>query len=629
MHGSSLVTTEEIVCLAVDPDDSVIKEIRSWALDRGLAFQVIGFGDSLTYAPEETLGVAVGGDGTFLEAVRAFSPHGVPIAGVSRGTLSFLSRIPPAGVTDALDEIMRGEAAVAKRQQFRIEGPDGEALGVNDVTVEPVQEVGMPSTCRLQAFVDDEFVGSYEGGGMAVATPTGSTAMSLSAGGPILHPRGNQTLELFDLHNGELGSHPLVVDAQRQVSLKPETKVRILVDGGRTVWLVPAGETLRVTGAGPAFVVRTSLENSFMATLATKLNWTIRDADPPPLTEPSDGVTRSLRQKGVPATTGDADHSLHGDAAEHEGWIDDPARIWAELRSESPPRVGTWDERPARPTRDERPAWLQDRDVPTGKPSDDLIAAARRIACEAAVAAGQFAHRHFERLGASERPEHRHVVEAAEDGSQAVLEAILGNAFPDHSMRSEGTVVRDHDSDYTWLLDPIDGVDNFEHGNPSYCTTVALLSGETPVVGVVFAPAAQELFHAIRGGDAYRNDGRIRPTDRASLDESMLLSGYDPDGDFLQQFYQHTRGVRRLGSQALSLSYVAAGSADALWEYDTTPWDVAAGLCLLRAAGGRVTDPAGSAYGIDFSRDQRTPLLASNGPLHPTLLDLLEETNPG
>ena len=132
------------------------------------------------------------------------------------------------------------------------------------------------------------------------------------------------------------------------------------------------------------------------------------------------------------------------------------------------------------------------------------------------------------------------------------------------------------------------------------------------------------MFYAIEGRGAYRNDTPIEPTNRDRLDESMLLSGYDPDGAFLQAFYQETRGVRRLGSAALHLCFVAAGSADALWEYDTYPWDVAAGLCILREAGGRATGADGEEYVVSLDEgDERTPLLASNGPLHPALLDHL------
>ena len=155
--------------------------------------------------------------------------------------------------------------------------------------------------------------------------------------------------------------------------------------------------------------------------------------------------------------------------------------------------------------------------------------------------------------------------------------------------------------------------------------SIALLDAdETPVIGVVYNPESDEMFHGVAGRGAYQNDTPIAPTDRDRLDESMLLSGYDPDGSFLQAFYSETQGVRRLGSAALHLAYVAAGSADAVWEYDTHPWDVAAGLCILREAGGAATDDEGADYRVRLDADDdRTPILASNGVVHDALLDHL------
>jgi len=118
------------------------------------------------------------------------------------------------------------------------------------------------------------------------------------------------------------------------------------------------------------------------------------------------------------------------------------------------------------------------------------------------------------------------------------------------------------------------------------------------------------MFYASDGNGAYQNGSPITPTDRDRLDESMLLSGYDPDGGFLSVFYQKTQGVRRLGSAALNLAYVATGSADAVWEYDTYPWDVSAGICILREAGGQVTNDVGERYAVnlDASEDRTSPV---------------------
>lgn len=141
---------------------------------------------------------------------------------------------------------------------------------------------------------------------------------------------------------------------------------------------------------------------------------------------------------------------------------------------------------------------------------------------------------------------------------------------------------------------------------------------------MVYAPETDELFSAIAGGPARRNDHRISTTDRNRLDESVFMSGYDPDGQFLSHFYNVTRGVRRLGSVALHLCYLAAGSCDATWEYDTSPWDTAAGVVIARAAGARLTDAAGDPFTVYGEDGERNELLGSNGPLHGAVLDHLE-----
>ncbi|ERG88654.1 MAG: archaeal fructose-1,6-bisphosphatase related enzymes of inositol monophosphatase family [halophilic archaeon J07HX5] len=115
-------------------------------------------------------------------------------------------------------------------------------------------------------------------------------------------------------------------------------------------------------------------------------------------------------------------------------------------------------------------------------------------------------------------------------------------------------------------------------------------------------------------------------TDHDQLNESMLLSGYDPDGEFLRQFYQQTRGVRRVGSVALNLAFVAAGNADGAWEFNTSPWDVAAGLRILKEAGGVATNGENTPYAFELdTAGTRNPLLVSNGSLHEQLVRRLQE----
>jgi myo-inositol-1(or 4)-monophosphatase len=270
----------------------------------------------------------------------------------------------------------------------------------------------------------------------------------------------------------------------------------------------------------------------------------------------------------------------------------------------------------------------------TGEPEPEgTIERARRIGIEAAQSAGEpLRELHGQAESVEVKSDKSDIVTEADYQSEQIIAAVIENEFPDHGIFSEEDVQVEGDSEYTWMLDPLDGTGNFAHGNPNYSVSIALLKSGTPVVGVVYAPETDELFHATAEGDAYEGENLLHTTDRDELDESMLLSGYDPDGTFLSHFYQSARGVRRLGSAALSLCYLAAGTADATWEYDTYPWDVAAGLVIARAAGARITDATGEDYVLnadDTGDGPRTELLGSNGPLHPALLEHLERDEAG
>ncbi|MFT4945403.1 MAG: myo-inositol-1(or 4)-monophosphatase, partial [Halovenus sp.] len=417
------------------------------------------------------------------------------------------------------------------------------------------------------------------GGGITVSTPTGSTAMALSAGGPV-QGTGCDTLQVTPLHPDCLGVRPVVVGADRELALVGTESVHATVDGGRAVTTVAAGDPLRITGADrPAYVVRTAREHSFVAALAAKLGWGLpRDEPAPP--------------------GGRLDH-------DRDRWAGGARADW--------PTCPAWSHRPTVGSDHPSRARLEEPADTSGRAErEGGFGMALRVACRGATAAGDLVARYTDEHGHDSR-----TAATAERRARAVLVAAIERFFPGDTVHT-GDGLPDG---RVWLLDGVDGVTNLEHGNPAYCTSVALVVDGDPVVGVVYAPASGELFAARRDGAAGRTGARIEPTDRDDLAESMLLSGYDPEGAFLRACYQHARGVRCLGSQALNLCYTAAGSADACWEYDARPRDVAAGLCILRAAGGRATTPAGEPFALDA--DARTPLLVSNGPLHPTLLDLV------
>ncbi len=257
--------------------------------------------------------------------------------------------------------------------------------------------------------------------------------------------------------------------------------------------------------------------------------------------------------------------------------------------------------------------------------SDALLDRARQIANEAARAAGPpLRELHGQTESIEFKTGKSDIVTEADYKAENIITTVIESEFPDHGIRSEETVQRAGTSDYTWSVDPLDGSGNFAHGNPNYSISIALLEDDDPVVGVVYAPETDEVFSAISGEQATLDGKPLSTTDRTSPDECMLLSGYDPDGTFLSHSYHEARGVRRLGSAALNLCYLAAGSADAVWEYDTYPWDVNAGLVIARAAGATVTNASGEPYDPNTDLDARNELVGSNGPLHKTLLSHLD-----
>lgn len=157
-------------------------------------------------------------------------------------------------------------------------------------------------------------------------------------------------------------------------------------------------------------------------------------------------------------------------------------------------------------------------------------------------------------------------------------------------------------SRYTWVVDPLDGTSNYLHGIPHWCVSIALLEGGEPIHGVVFDPLRNELFTASRGSGAVLNERRIRIGERSELTGAMLITGFPPRErarapqqlECLRELLVQAEDVRRTGSAALDLAWTACGRADAYFEAGLQPWDIAAGVLLVREAGGRVCDYRGS-----------------------------------
>jgi myo-inositol-1(or 4)-monophosphatase len=207
---------------------------------------------------------------------------------------------------------------------------------------------------------------------------------------------------------------------------------------------------------------------------------------------------------------------------------------------------------------------------------------------------------------------------------QAILE-VLTSAFPGHAVLAEESGAHG-DHEFLWLVDPLDGTTNFAHQYPHVSISVALARGGQTILGVVYDPVREELFNARRGGGARLNDAPLRVSATADLDSSLLASGFPYDRrehadyylSFFKGFMMRTQGVRRAGSAALDLCWVAAGRVDGFWEWKLKPWDTAAGALIVEEAGGRTSDFTGGRF--DVFGDQ---VLASNGKIHEQMIEVL------
>jgi len=209
--------------------------------------------------------------------------------------------------------------------------------------------------------------------------------------------------------------------------------------------------------------------------------------------------------------------------------------------------------------------------------------------------------------------------------SERMIHRVLHRAYPDFGFLGEEHGRRRTASPYQWIVDPLDGTTNFAHGYPAFCVSIGLEIDGRVVLGVVYDPLRRELFEAEAGKGAFLNAERIHVSTVASLNKALLVTGFAYDRESRQRnlvnfsrFILETHGIRRSGSAALDLSYVAAGRVDGFWELKLSPWDVAAGSLIVIEAGGRVTDFAGRAFKSDGAQT-----LATNGLIHQEMVDVL------
>jgi myo-inositol-1(or 4)-monophosphatase len=257
----------------------------------------------------------------------------------------------------------------------------------------------------------------------------------------------------------------------------------------------------------------------------------------------------------------------------------------------------------------------------------DELTGYRQAACEAARRAALVLDEWRSRFQVREKARFDLVTDA-DLASQRAIQAYLHERFPDHAFlgEEEGPKGRPGpNAPPTWIVDPIDGTTNYVHGFPFFCVSIGLeIAGEL-VVGVVYEPSRNELFEAARGQGAWLGAQRLTTTTVTGLDQALVATGFpaDPDGQELaltwwRCFSHRTQSLRRTGSTALNLAYLAAGRFDGYYAFDNHVWDVAGGIVLVREAGGILSRPDGTPCD-----PYQSDLVASNGPLHPALLDVL------
>ena len=221
------------------------------------------------------------------------------------------------------------------------------------------------------------------------------------------------------------------------------------------------------------------------------------------------------------------------------------------------------------------------------------------------------------------------LVTEADLASEALIIERIKSYYPKHSILAEeagNAVVIGDGTTWKWIIDPLDGTTNYAHGYPCFCVTLALEHDGEIVIGVTYDPTRNELFAAERGCGASLNNKPIRVSGTEELGNALIVTGFPYDFKGRDNFAQHltdfllkSRGVRRDGSAAIDMAYVACGRFDGFWEEGLNPWDVAAGVLMIEEAGGQISYYDGSRFSI-----YKAPIVASNGLLHSQMLTVLK-----
>jgi myo-inositol-1(or 4)-monophosphatase len=230
----------------------------------------------------------------------------------------------------------------------------------------------------------------------------------------------------------------------------------------------------------------------------------------------------------------------------------------------------------------------------------------------------------FDRTRIEQKTEFNNLVSYVDKEAERRLVAVLKELVPQAGfITEEGTVEQSTRQDYNWIIDPLDGTTNFLHRLPVFAISIGLAYQQDIILGVIYDIGRNECFHAVKGQPAYCNGSIIKVSSINSLSESLLATGFpyyhseksDIYLDIIADFLAKTHGIRRLGSAAIDLAYVACGRLEGFFEYNLNPWDVAAGVLIVQQAGGKITDFRGDNNFL-FGRE----LCAANTLVHAEML---------
>jgi len=274
--------------------------------------------------------------------------------------------------------------------------------------------------------------------------------------------------------------------------------------------------------------------------------------------------------------------------------------------------------------------------------NQDFLNQVRQVGRQAALAAGALLKLNYEKPHDITLKGAIDPVTESDFAAQKTIVSLIRQTFPDHGILAEERMEEEagkgakgrgpspqetSSSTYRWIIDPLDGTVNFAHGFPMFCVSIAFEAAGVLEYGVIYEPLRDEIFEAVRGGGAWLNRQRLQVSGVERMNEALVATGFPYDIrkrlpetlERMGRVLETSQGLRRAGSAALDLAYVAAGRMDGFFEENLKPWDTAAGVLLVTEAGGQITTFTGETYTI-FSDN----IAASNGLLHKTMLKALQ-----